>query len=119
MSHSGLKNIHLKNYFAQRDNKNDFGIATLTSYPILNEGTIVLKNSRRALTLCPAIFVQTDTIRVYNVHLQSIHLGNDGYQALSEILDPEDLKDVQETKLVAGRMKSAFLKRVLRVNRQR
>jgi hypothetical protein len=111
LSTSNLKQVHLKNYFAQRKNDNDFGVATLTSYPILNKGTIVLENSRSALTIYTDIIIQDDTLRVYNVHLQSIHLGVDGFQVLDELLDAEDLKDVNEGKLVLGRMKRAFVKR--------
>jgi endonuclease/exonuclease/phosphatase family metal-dependent hydrolase len=111
LSTSNLKQVHLKNYFAQRQNDNNFGVATLTCYPILHKGTIVLENSRSALTIFTDIIIQNDTVRVYNVHLQSIHLGMEGYQALDELLQTQELENVKEGKLVLNRMKSAFIKR--------
>ena len=111
LSSPHYKQIHLKNFFAQRENENDFGIATLTSYPILNKGTIVLENSRSALTIFTDILIKSDTIRVYNVHLQSIHLGMDGYQVLDELLENKEIQDVKESKLVLALMKKGFTKR--------
>ena len=111
LAKSKLKQFHLKKYFAQRENNNDFGIVTLTSYPIVNEGTIVLENSRSALTIFSDLVIKSDTVRVYNLHLQSIHLGMDGYQVLDGLLETQELQDVKESKLVLGLMKRAFLKR--------
>ena len=57
LEENGLKHMHLKNYYAQRKSQNDFGIATLTSYPIVNKGTIVLENSRSALTIFTDVLI--------------------------------------------------------------
>jgi endonuclease/exonuclease/phosphatase family metal-dependent hydrolase len=116
LEENGLKHMHLKNYYAQRKSQNDFGIATLTSYPIVNKGTIVLENSRSALTIFTDVFINEDTIRVYNVHLQSIHLGNKGYQVLDEILETQELEDVRESKLVLQHLKEGFRKRAVQAD---
>ena len=116
LTDNSLKHMHLKNYFAQRKSQNDFGIATLTSYPIINKGTIVLKNSRSALTIFTDVLIYDDTVRIYNIHLQSIHLGNKGYQVLDELLETQELEDVGDSKLVMKQLKQGFRKRAVQAD---
>ncbi len=112
-----LRNMHLKNYYAQRNNKNDFGIATITSYPIVNKGTVVLENSRSALTIYTDLLINQDTIRVYNVHLQSIHLGDKGYRVLDDLMESQELDDVADSKVVLARLKQGFIKRAVQADK--
>ena len=111
LSKNGERNIHLRNYFAQRNNKNDFGIATITKFPIVNEGPIVLENSRSALAIYTDLKINNDTVRVFNFHLQSIHLGADGYAILDDLMEGQELEELTDSKLLAGRLKSGFSRR--------
>ena len=104
-------NIHLRNYYAQRNNKNDFGIATISRYPMIHKGKIVLENSRSALAIFTDLKIGDDTIRVYNFHLQSIHLGNEGYEVLDDLIHDQEMDELSDSKLLAGRLKSGFVKR--------
>lgn len=108
---------HLKNYFPQRNNKNDYGLVIYTKYPMINKGTIVLENSRDALTIFCDIIIQSDTIRVYNVHLQSLNLGKKGYQVLDEMIDTQELQQIEENKFLLSRMKRGFLKRATQADK--
>lgn len=109
--------IHTKNYFAQKDNKRDFGIAIITNKPIINTGTVVLENSRDALSIFVDLSIDGDTVRVYNVHLQSILLGADGYRVLNEIIDNERIERVDDGKLMVSRLKSGFKKRAVQAEK--
>ena len=100
---SGNQNIHLRNYYAQRDNKNNFGIATISNYPMIHKGTIVLENSRSALAIFTDLKINDDTVRVYNFHLQSIHLGNAGYEIIDGLMKNQQMDELADSKLVAGR----------------
>lgn len=111
LSENKKRNIHLRNYFAQRDNKNDFGIATITKFPIVDEGPIVLENSRSALAIYTDLKISDDTVRVFNFHLQSIHLGDDGYAILDDLIEDQELDELSDSKLLAGRLKSGFARR--------
>lgn len=108
--------FHQKNYYPQRGNKNDFGIVIISNYPMINKGTIVLENSRDALTIYADLVIETDTIRVYNVHLQSLNLGIQGYRVLDELVDSQELEDVNEGRLLLSRMKRGFLKRAVQAD---
>lgn len=103
--------IHSKNYFAQKENLENFGVATVTSFPIVNEGTIVLENSRDALAIFTDVVINHDTVRVYNIHLQSILLGKEGYRVLNELIDNQQFEKVDDGKLMISRLKTGFLKR--------
>ncbi len=105
------KGFHLKNYFPQRDNENDFGIVILSKFPMVNKGTIILENSRDALTIFSDLVIGADTIRVYNVHLQSLNLGIKGYQLLDEMVDSQELQEMGESKFLLSRLKRGFIKR--------
>ena len=103
--------IHSKNYFAQKKNIQNFGIATITAFPIINSGTIILENSRDALAIYTDLLIKNDTVRVYNVHLQSILLGKEGYRVLNELIDNQEIGKIDDGKLMVSRLKSGFIKR--------
>jgi len=113
LSENGNQNIHLRNYFAQRENKNDFGIATISRFPMVQKGAIVLENSRSALAIFTDLKIGEDTVRVYNFHLQSIHLGNDGYEILDGLIETQHVGEVSDSKLIGGRLKGGFKKRAI------
>jgi endonuclease/exonuclease/phosphatase family metal-dependent hydrolase len=110
-------NRHLKNYFPQRNNKNDYGLVIYTKYPIVDKGTIVLENSRDALTIYCDIAMNSDTLRIYNIHLQSLNLGKKGYQMLDELIETPELQQIEENRFLLSRMKSGFLKRAAQADK--
>lgn len=113
----GSYQIHSKNYYAQKKNKRNYGVATITSFPILEEGTIVLENSRDALAIYTDLLIANDTVRVYNIHLQSILLGKEGYRVLNELIDNQEIENVDDGKLMISRLKSGFLKRAVQAKK--
>ena len=106
-----IKHIHSENYKAKLKSNDALGLATLTSYPIVKKGTIEFPDSKSALAIFTDVLIKTDTVRIYNVHLQSIHLGNAGYAVLDEIIETQDLQDVNRGKIVLSRMKNGFQRR--------
>lgn len=75
--YSGNKNVNLKayphSYIYLVKQKPQFGQAIFSKFPIINKGSLGFKNTSNN-----AIFVDikkgNDTIRIYNVHLESIQL---------------------------------------------
>ena len=63
--------------YVETKNKNaKFGMAILSKYPILNKGSLNLKNTSNNIIFAD-IVKNNDTIRVYNLHLQSLQLKAD------------------------------------------
>lgn len=113
LTKGGHKNIQLRNYYAQRNNKNDWGIATISRFPMVQKGSIVLENSRSALAIFTDLKIEDDTVRVYNFHLQSIHLGRAGYEIVDGLMENQQMDELSDSKLLAGRLKSGFIKRAI------
>ncbi|MGL4908633.1 MAG: endonuclease/exonuclease/phosphatase family protein [Bacteroidales bacterium] len=62
-------------------NPHKYGIATFSKHPIINGGCINFEESNN-LAIFTDIVRASDTIRVYNLHLQSVKLHNDERSAL-------------------------------------
>ena len=111
----GLENFFFKNYrdFWQKTKIN--AIATFSRYPIVNEGFFRLED-KSTFGIFTDINVQGDTIRVYNLHLESIRLGNDDYSFYSNLTDPADEKNLtQGSRKMIWKLKKAFILRALEV----
>ncbi len=87
----------------------NFGLATFSKYPIVYSERVDFSNSLADYCLITDIVVKTDTIRVLNTHLKSLHFGKDDYQFVSEIGN----NNVQNTKMsgfrtIVSKMKKGF-----------
>lgn len=86
-----------------------FGIATFSKFPIINKGKILFGNSVNAC-IYSDILVDSDTFRIYNMHLQSIQLKKDNYTLMDSIFYLNS-KKLDEVKDVTSRMKRAYIAR--------
>lgn len=87
-------------------NKFFFGMATFSKYPIINEGEIIFKNSKNAC-IYSDIKIKEDTIRVFNVHLQSVHFEKDDY-ILFDSLEVLKSEKINRAKGILSKLKTAF-----------
>lgn len=89
-----------------------WGIATFSKWPIINSGKIVFNNRSNNLCIYTDILMNGDTVRVYNMHLQSIHFGYADYNFLHKLEKGEDTDDdIENSKNILRRLKSAFTRR--------
>jgi endonuclease/exonuclease/phosphatase family metal-dependent hydrolase len=99
---------------------NYFGLATFSSYPIINRS--IIKFPTRAGNLCiySDIKIGNDTIRVYNVHFESIGLSPEDYLFVENMINVEQITDRQILKdgglQILRRMKNAYEQRAIQVN---
>lgn len=84
-----------------------FGMAIFSKYPIVNTGSIKLKGSNTNGIIYTDLLIESDTIRFLNVHLQSIHLGEEDYQVAEEL----NSIDIEGTKSIVKKLRNAFIKR--------
>ncbi|MFO7863598.1 MAG: endonuclease/exonuclease/phosphatase family protein [Salinivirgaceae bacterium] len=61
-----------------------FGIATFSKYPVLNQGSIKFPNTNN-IAIFTDVKVLNDTVRIYNNHLQSNQFSPADYQILENI----------------------------------
>ncbi|MBE7685342.1 endonuclease [Tenacibaculum piscium] len=73
--HSDLLDIKLPyKYIKTKSKTSKFGLAIYSRYPIVNKGSLNFKNSANN-TIFVDIVKNQDTIRVYNVHLESLKIN--------------------------------------------
>lgn len=73
--HKNVNLSHFKYKFEKLEgNKTKYGQAIFSNYPIINSGSVEFPNTANN-AIYADIVKNTDTIRIYNIHLQSSHIN--------------------------------------------
>lgn len=106
------KNHHVA-YTTTLRNLDHWGIATFTKYPVLREGKIDFNTRSNNICIYTDVKIDSDTVRIYNMHLQSISFSKADYKFINAIRnDTTEVKDEMEnSKSILRRLKRAFVKR--------
>lgn len=86
------------------------GLLTMTSFPILNMGEIRFKNSGNMI-IYTDILMNTDTVRVYNCHLQSYRLREAEINTIDSLDFNNEPKTKEKLKVLGLKFKEALIKR--------
>ena len=105
-----IKHMHLENYFSISDER-QWGMATLTTYPIIGKGRINFKGTYGNLGIYTDVIIDQDTTRIYNVHLQSVRFDHNDYKLMEDILEKSELEDLKKSRMLLERMHDAWVKR--------
>ena len=104
-------------YFKSRWRVQHWGVATMSSYPIINKQRVQFINSENNYLIYTDILFKKDTIRIFNIHYESIRLGKEDLLFVSDLTnnrtENKDLTD--KTKKIYWKLKSAFIKRAEQV----
>jgi endonuclease/exonuclease/phosphatase family metal-dependent hydrolase len=91
---------------------NFFGLATFSAYPIVNRGKILLKTNVGNLCIYTDIKIGADTVRVYNLHFESIGLSEEDHMFIENMINimpsGEDQTYAERGRRVMTRLKGAF-----------
>ena len=99
------------------DGNHHFGIITFSRYPIINKQTVKFyPYDYNSIFQYTDIVKDTDTFRVFNIHLQSLKFSNTNLEYIDKpgINDESDLK---ESKSIISKLKKGFLKRKIQSER--
>ena len=100
------------NHYQFARTSSTFGSVTFTRYPIVKMDEIRFENSRN-ITIYTDILIETDTVRVFNVHLHSYGIDPKDYSIIeSGVSTEEDLKEARE---VGSKLKRGFEMRAKQV----
>jgi endonuclease/exonuclease/phosphatase family metal-dependent hydrolase len=88
-----------------------FGIATFSKYPIIHTGKVDFGYKGNNVCIFSDIKIGKDTIRVYNMHLQSIAFSKDDYKYAENLQKDVETEDIEHSKNILRRLKRAFVKR--------
>jgi endonuclease/exonuclease/phosphatase family metal-dependent hydrolase len=110
--------LNTKHYYFKPTTDNGYeatGTAIFSKFPIINTGKIQFA---KTMNWNEAVYADINTgkqtIRVYDVHFQSISFQPEDYQYLKKVTDEIDT-DVESSKKIGGRLKRAFIKRANQV----
>ncbi len=70
---------------ARRSNHMQWGLAIFSRYDIVDKGLVQLGQSNANQCMYADLRIDGHLLRVYNTHLQSIHLGYDDYDTIEEL----------------------------------
>ena len=112
-----LPYYYFKNYQEFYNKQKINAIATFTRYPVVNTGHFKLQD-HSLYGIFTDVIVNHDTIRVYNVHFESIRFGDDDYSFYSHLTDPDKEKTPIKvgSKRMMWKLRKAFILRSTEVN---
>lgn len=103
--------VHVEYTYTRRKDDH-WGVATFSRFPVLYQGRIVFNNRSNNICIYTDLLIRNDTVRVYNMHLQSIHFGYDDYEFIDKVKTGEDGGDeVTASANILRRFKRAYTKR--------
>jgi endonuclease/exonuclease/phosphatase family metal-dependent hydrolase len=89
-----------------------WGIATLSSFPIINKGVLYFDEKTANICIFSDIAAHGDTIRVYNCHLQSVRFRDEDYRFFKDLGEgQEEMERLRRTGKIISRLKRAYIKR--------
>ncbi|MFC1733907.1 endonuclease/exonuclease/phosphatase family protein, partial [candidate division KSB1 bacterium] len=92
-----------------------FGSIIFSKYPIINQGKIVFSSESGNNSQFIDIKINEDTIRIYNVHLQSIRMKPEDYRFAKDISQIKNINKQEKINKnligILSRIKHAFIKR--------
>lgn len=106
---SGLPYSHV-NYTHRIPGRMNFGLATFSKFPIIHKGNIEYENSLNGIIYSDLV-IATDTVRVYNCHLQSVKLKQDYNQVLNGLLFNYDQRHLKDVKAISLSIRDAYIQR--------
>ena len=120
-----LEKLQFKNYFYSYNSKEDFwgyahfGIIIFSKYPIINKKTISFyPNDYNSIFQYADIVKEEDTIRVFNIHLQSLRFSRENLKYIDKPTT-EKAEVLKESKSIIGKFRTGFLKRQKQADRIR
>lgn len=102
-------NYYYENYFSSNPTKLD-ALAIFTRYPVISKGH--LEYQEKSIGIFVDVITDSDTLRVYNLHLASIHFRAEDYKFWSEITNQQEQEKFAEgTTMIFGKIEIASKKR--------
>ncbi|MBN2174774.1 MAG: endonuclease/exonuclease/phosphatase family protein [Bacteroidales bacterium] len=104
----------MKNYYDAIRGKLE-SIATFSRFPMLENGSLV--NDEKTFGIYSDLLIGNDTIRLYNLHLASIHFKKEDYDFINDITENQSQQEFKKNTLnIISKLRTAFVKRSRQVS---
>ena len=121
-----LEKLKFSNYFYSYNSKEDFwgyahfGILIFSKYPIIKKQTVSFyPNDYNSIFQYVDIVKGADTIRVFNIHLQSLRFSKANLKYIDKPTVEDENAAIKESRNIIGKFKKGFLKRQVQADRIR
>jgi len=105
---------YFENYFDNQSKKID-AIATFSKYKIIDKGHFTFDN--KSIGIYTDLLINNDTLRVYNLHLASIHFVKEDYEFVSDIAKNTEQQNFKiKFRKILSKLNEAFIKRSRQVD---
>jgi endonuclease/exonuclease/phosphatase family metal-dependent hydrolase len=95
----------------QEQKKLQFGLATFSKYPIIYKGNVFNEQQQDQFCIFTDLKIGNDTIRVYNMHLQSIRFQKEDYHVIITQTEIGE-KRIERIKNMLRKVKNAYAPRI-------
>jgi len=99
---------------ASKTKKSVFGLATFSRYPIVKTGDLNFRN-KHIISTFTDLKIGKDTLRIFNVHLQSVHFAYADYNFLDSMASQAKFQ-ASEIISIFKKLRHAFSERAAQVN---
>jgi endonuclease/exonuclease/phosphatase family metal-dependent hydrolase len=112
-----MKYFYFGNYRKFWDKKKIDAVIIFSRFPVVDSGFFKFPD-KSLFGIFTDIAIGKDTLRIYNLHLESIRFGNDDYSFYSHLADPtEETTPLKEgTKKMFSKLRKAFIARAKEVD---
>jgi endonuclease/exonuclease/phosphatase family metal-dependent hydrolase len=92
-------------YLHKPDGRQNFGVVIMSKYPMIEKGNVLFDGSTNTNNYCiyADIVNGGDTVRIYNVHLQSVKLGN-----ASDLFEGNQIEQSNGLLVMFNKLKDAY-----------
>ena len=114
LSKDARKNVYL-NEMGDFYNDTKWGLFTISTYPIVNKKSFYFDPAYPFATYCD-IKINSDTLRVFNVHLHSFRFSEKERAALGEIIENNEIPSTEASKGILKRFEFAYVAKAKQVD---
>lgn len=108
-----VRNLQSIEHYQYARSSSTYGSITMTRFPIINMGEIRFESSSN-ISIYTDVIIEKDTLRIFNVHLQSYRIDPDKYSIVDSPGLSEE-KDIKEMREMGSKLKRAFKSRAKQV----
>lgn len=95
--------------------KGRYGMAIFSNYELKHQGLLKFNHSTGNMCIYADVTIDTNTYRIYNLHLQSFRFKKKDFQFVEKLPDNNNEK-IAQSKNIISRMKNAYTKRAEQVH---
>lgn len=102
---------HHVEYSITLHGRDHWGMCTLSKFPVIGKGKVLFSKNSNNFCIWTDLKTDDDTVRVFNVHLQSNHLQQKDYELLENPDEKNNEQIIASSKSILKRLKISIPKR--------